>query len=64
MASMGRYKTEHTTVDVSIIPFIPMIAKKTVITDIQTRQRAEGLDWSSYRASDQKAWEKLHRGDR
>lgn len=50
---------EHTSVDVSVIPFIPMLAKKTVITDTQTKQKAEGLDWNSFRESDRKAWEKL-----
>lgn len=58
---MGRYTTEHATVDVSVIPFIPMLAKKTVITDTRTKKMAEGYDWSSFKESERKAWEKLQR---
>jgi hypothetical protein len=55
---MSRYKTEHTEVDLGI-PLLPMMAKKTVITDATTGKKAEGLDWSSFREADRKAWEAL-----
>ena len=56
---MGRYKTEHTTVDVSPVPVIAMTAKKSVVTDTKTDRKAEAYDWSSFAASDRKAMEKL-----
>ena len=59
---MGRYKTEHATVDVSIVPFIPMLSRKTVITDTKTDEKAEGYDWSSFKESERKAWQKLRHG--
>jgi hypothetical protein len=57
--SMSRYKTEHSKVDVGIPILLPMMAKKTVITDTNTGKTAKGLDWSSFKASDRKAWEAL-----
>jgi hypothetical protein len=60
--NMGRYKTEHKTVDVSPIPLITMLAKKTVMTDTETNRKAEGYDWSSFRKSDRKALERLRSG--
>ena len=57
---MSRYKTEHSEVDLGI-PLLPMIAKKTVITDTNTGKTAKGLDWSSFKASDRKAWEALNK---
>ena len=48
---MSRYKTEHSDV--------PMMAKKTVITDTTTGKKAESLDWSSFQEADRKAWEAL-----
>ena len=55
---MNRYKTEHSEVDVGI-PMLPMMAKKTIITDTKTGTAAKGLDWSSFQESDRKAWEAL-----
>ncbi len=55
---MGRYEKEHGTVDLGI-PLIPLIARKTVITDTKTGDRAEGIDWDSYKKSDSKAWANL-----
>jgi hypothetical protein len=49
-------------VDVSLVPFIPMLTRKTVITDTQTNRKAEGFDWSSFRESERKAWQKLSTG--
>lgn len=56
---MGRYTTEHTVVDVSIVPFFPRLAKKSVIKDQITGKKAEGYDWNSYEKAEAKAWEKL-----
>ena len=56
---MKRHKTEHSKVDVGIPILLPMMAKKTVITDTNTGKTAKGLDWSSFQASDRKAWEVL-----
>ena len=56
---MGRYKTEHGIADLSLIPFIPMIAKRVVITDTKTNRKAEGVDWESYPKAEAKAMEKL-----
>lgn len=59
---MGRYKKEHAVVDVSIVPFMPLLAKKTVIADTETKRQAEGYDWRSFQESERKAWEKLKCG--
>ena len=56
---MGRYKTEHTLVDVSPLPLIPVLAKKATITDTKTKQKAEGYDWKSFGKAEAKAREKL-----
>lgn len=59
---MGQYKTERTIVDVSLIPFIPILVKKAAITDTKTDEKAEGCDGRSYERAEAKAWEKLKRG--
>lgn len=56
---MGRYEKKHSVVELGIPVILPMPAKKTVITDTETGKQSQGLDWSSYKESDLKAWKKL-----
>jgi len=56
---MSRYEKKHGYVDVGIPLVLPILVKKTVLTDTKTGKESEGLDWHSYQKSDRKAWEKL-----
>ncbi len=56
---MGRFKKEHQLVDIGIPLILPIMVRKTVITDTETDRSAKGLDSKSYNASDRKAWKQL-----
>lgn len=56
---MGRYEKKHSVVDVGIPVILPILVKKTVITDTESGQQGQGLDWDSYSESDRKAWKNL-----
>ena len=56
---MGRFKKEHQLVDIGIPMFLPIVVRKTVITDTETRRSAKGVDRNSHEASDRKAWKQL-----
>ena len=57
--TLDRYKIEHGFADVSPLPLIPILAKKSTIRDTRTGRTIEALDWHSWQASDRKAMEKL-----
>ena len=56
---MARYKTSHGYEDVGIPLILPVLVRKTIITDTETGQESRGLDWKSFSESDRKAWERL-----
>ena len=56
---MNRYRKDHRVVDVSILPFFPMLAKKTTLQDTKTDQQASGYDWKSFEKSERNAWDSL-----
>ena len=56
---MGRYEKYHSVEELGIAGPLSLPVHKTVIRDNETGERAEGLDWDSFRESDRKAWEEL-----
>ena len=58
---VGRYKKYYSYENLNPFFIPPMDAKKSTIVDTRTGRKATGLDWTSYKEADRKAWETIHK---